>query len=57
MFALAALICFVLALFGVQPGSLDLLILGWCFIATHLLLGGGTPTPPWPQWRRNRGQT
>ena len=38
MAALAALICFVLALFRVHIGSIDLVILGFAFIALHLLL-------------------
>jgi hypothetical protein len=46
MFALLALICFVLALFGVRPGEVDLVILGFAFIATHLLLGD------WRPWNR-----
>jgi hypothetical protein len=37
VFALIALICFVLALFKVHPGSFDLVILGFVFIALHLL--------------------
>lgn len=49
MFALLALIAFVLALFGVHLGSLDLVILGWCFVALHLLFGVGIP------WGRLRG--
>lgn len=39
MFALLALICFLLALFGGSIGSLDLLTLGWVFIAAALLVG------------------
>lgn len=39
MFALAALLCFVLAVFDVALGSLDLLALGLAFVAAHLLLG------------------
>jgi len=38
MFALIALICFVLALFHVSVGTIDLVVLGWAFIALHLLL-------------------
>lgn len=37
MWALAALICFVLALFHASVGSLDLVTLGFCFIALHLM--------------------
>lgn len=46
MFALLALICFVLALFGVTI-AVDLVVLGFVFIAAHLLLGLSL-TP----WRR-----
>lgn len=42
MAVLAALVCFLLALFGVTPGGLDLTILGLVFVALHLLIG------PWP---------
>lgn len=41
MFALLALLCFVLALFDVALGSIDLVVLGFCFIALHLLFGLG----------------
>lgn len=47
MWALLALICFVLALFHVDLGSIDFVVLGLVFVATHLLLGGG-----WIPWRR-----
>ena len=46
MFAVAALICFVLALFHVHPGSVDLVILGFCFVALHLAFTVAIP------WRR-----
>lgn len=47
MLALIALICFVLALFHVALGSIDLVVLGFVFIAAHLLFGGGFyPTLP-----------
>jgi hypothetical protein len=39
MFPLLALICFLLALFGGSIGSLDLITLGWVFIAAALLVG------------------
>lgn len=45
MFALLALLCFVLALFGV-PLGVNLMILGLAFIAAHLLIGD------WRPWRR-----
>ncbi|MGH3673650.1 MAG: hypothetical protein ACRDSH_23975 [Pseudonocardiaceae bacterium] len=48
MFALVALICFILALFG-TPVGIDLVALGLVFVALHLLFGmwplGGSP--PW----------
>jgi hypothetical protein len=40
MFALVALLCFVLALFHVHLGSVDLVVLGFAFVALHLLFGG-----------------
>jgi hypothetical protein len=43
MFALLALICFVLALFGVHIGSISLVTLGLCFVAAHLLFGIAVP--------------
>ena len=43
MFALLALLCFVLALFHVHIGTIDLVILGLAFIAAHLLFGIGIP--------------
>lgn len=46
MFAIVALICFILALFHVGLGSIDMVILGFCFVALHLAIG-------WPfPWRR-----
>lgn len=44
-FAILALLCFVLALFRVHVGSVDLVILGLCFVAAHLI-------HPWTPWRR-----
>ncbi len=38
MFALVALICFILALFHAHVGSVDLVILGFVFTALHLLI-------------------
>jgi hypothetical protein len=46
MFALTALIAFILALFEVHIGDVDLVILGLVFIAAHLLFGD------WRPWRR-----
>jgi hypothetical protein len=39
--ALLALICFILALFNVALGEINLVTLGLAFIAAHLLFGGG----------------
>jgi membrane protein implicated in regulation of membrane protease activity len=48
MFALIALICFILALFHVNLGSIDLAVLGFVFIALHLLFD----IRPWAgRWR------
>lgn len=54
MFALLALLCFVLALFRVVLGSVDLVVLGFVFVALHLLVGA------WPfagtaPWARTKG--
>jgi hypothetical protein len=43
MFALIALICFILALFHVKLGSIDLVVLGFVFIAAQLMVGIGIP--------------
>jgi hypothetical protein len=45
MFALLALICFILAEFKVHVGQLDLVILGLVFVAAHLLYS-------WTPWTR-----
>jgi hypothetical protein len=47
MFAIIALICFVLALFHVVLGSVDLVVLGFCFIALHLIFGAVIALPNW----------
>jgi len=52
MFALAALIVFILALFGVQLGSINMLLLGLVFISAHLLLDAWLSPAPWMR-RRN----
>lgn len=44
MFALCALLCFVLALFKVTIGTIDLEILGFAFLALHFLI---TIPIPW----------
>lgn len=41
MFALIAFVCFLLALFHVGVGSINLVTLGFCFIALHLMFGWG----------------
>ncbi len=45
MFALLALLAFVLALFHVHIGSIDLVTLGLVFVAAHLLYA-------WTPWTR-----
>jgi len=45
MFAILALLAFVLALFDVTIGSIDLVVLGLCFVAAHLIYA-------WTPWRR-----
>jgi hypothetical protein len=47
MAAILALICFVLALFGVHPAGLDLVILGLVFLAAHFIY----PYAPWTRAR------
>lgn len=44
MFAVAALISFMLALFDAHLGSIDLVILGLAFVAAHLFWA-------WTPWR------
>jgi hypothetical protein len=47
VFALIALIIFILDLFHVTLGSVDLVVLGLAFVAGHLAFGGGFyPTIP-----------
>jgi hypothetical protein len=38
MFAILALLAFAIALFGGSIGNIDLVILGFCFIALHLIV-------------------
>jgi hypothetical protein len=45
--AVLAMICFILALFGATLGAVDLVILGFVFVAAHLAFGISL-TP----WRR-----
>jgi len=49
MFAVAALVSFLLSLFGAKVGSLNLVTLGLAFIALHLLVGMWPLgwSPPW----------
>lgn len=47
MFAILALLAFVLALFDVTIGSIDLVTLGLALIAAHLAFGA-----IWAPWRR-----
>lgn len=39
MLAALALLCFILALFDVTLGSLDVVTLGFAFVAAHLAFG------------------
>lgn len=45
MFAILALLCFVLALFHAHVDGLDLVVLGFCFLAAHMVYA-------WTPWRR-----
>lgn len=45
IFAILALLAFVLALFHVHVGEIDFVILGLAFIAAHLIWA-------WTPWRR-----
>lgn len=47
MFALVALIVFILALFHAAIGSVDLLLLGLAFLAAHFVF----EWRPWAGWR------
>lgn len=47
MFALVALIVFILALFKVHIGSIDLVVLGFVFLAGHFVFDWR----PWTTWR------
>ncbi len=50
MLAVLALICFVLELFDVTLGRLDLVTLGLALVAAHLAFG--VPITPWRRRRR-----
>ena len=43
MLAVIAMILFILALFNVAIGSIDLVVLGFVFIAAHLAFGSLDP--------------
>lgn len=45
LFAILALLCFVLALFHAHVADLDLVVLGLVFVAAHLVFA-------WTPWRR-----
>lgn len=45
MFAVFALICFVLALFGVSLGGISVVTLGLAFLAAHFVFT--SPFVPW----------
>lgn len=47
MLAVLALLAFVLALFKVNLGSIDLVTLGLAFVAAHLAFGGFAAWGPW----------
>ncbi len=49
MFAVIALILFVLALFGVMIAGLDTVILGFVFLAAHHAFGSPIGIPTWQQ--------
>jgi len=51
VFAFLALITFILALFGVKIGSINMVTLGLMFIAAHLCFDRYLPGPA--SWRRN----
>ena len=51
IFAFAALIVFILALFKVHIGSVDLVILGLALLAAHFTFGGFIGYPA--RWRGN----
>lgn len=47
MFALVAVVIFVLAALHVQMGNVDLTAAGLVFVALHLLFGAFIPVLPW----------
>lgn len=38
MFAILAVLCFLFKLLSVRLGNVDLIVLGWLFIALHLVI-------------------
>jgi hypothetical protein len=52
MLAVLALVCFVLALFDVTLGSLDVVTLGLAFVAAHLAFGIPLSLGKWSSRRR-----
>ena len=52
MLAVLALVCFVLALFDVTLGPLDLVTLGLAFVAAHLAFGIPLSLGKWSRRRR-----
>jgi hypothetical protein len=52
MFALIAVVLFVLAAFGVRFDEVDIVALGLACVAAHLLIGAW-PFGATPPWRRN----
>jgi hypothetical protein len=52
MIAVVALICFVLALFDVNLGGVELVTLGLAFVAAHLAFGSMVPALPATRGRR-----
>lgn len=47
MLALLALVCFILATFGVKLGIVALVPLGLAFLAAHFVVGDLVPGIPW----------
>jgi hypothetical protein len=48
MFAIAALLCFLLAMFGAHIGTLNLMLLGLAFLSAHFVFAGPL-LPSWPR--------
>ena len=48
MFAILALICFVLVLIHVPLGTVNLVVLGLAFMAAQLAFGSPIVVIPWP---------